>query len=159
MFEINKYHEDFEDTKEVVSSSKSKNDRQHNGQKKKDTRTNNDIRKLTHKTKDCVARTPANTGGKLRFSERVSCSCSTSGSRRIYIYLTAKKSNSHTVWFNFQMYIFSINLVSLVTLRSSGTDIFYGCHVLLDVCIIYFISCDCIMNSSLSYTIYEKLLS
>ena len=24
----------------------------------------------------------------------------------------------------------------------------------LDVCIIYFISCDCIMNSSLSYTIY-----
>jgi hypothetical protein len=26
----------------------------------------------------------------------------------------------------------------------------------LDVCIIYFISCDCIMNSSLSYTIYEK---
>ena len=30
----------------------------------------------------------------------------------------------------------------------------YGCHLLLDVCIIYFISCDCIMNSSLSYTIY-----
>jgi hypothetical protein len=34
------------------------------------------------------------------------------------------------------------------------TDILYGCHLLLDVCIIYFISCDCIMNSSLSYTIY-----
>ena len=50
--------------------------------------------------------------------------------------------------------IFSINLVSLVTLRSSGTDILYGWHLLLDVCIIYFISCDCIMNSSLSYTIY-----
>jgi hypothetical protein len=33
-------------------------------------------------------------------------------------------------------------LVSLVTLRSSGTDILYGCHLLLDVCIIYFISCD-----------------
>ena len=60
------------------------------------------------------------------------------------------KSNSNTVWFNFQTYIiFSINLVSLVTLRSSGTDILYGCHLLLDVCIIYFISCDCIMNSSL----------
>jgi hypothetical protein len=28
-----------------------------------------------------------------------------------------------------------------------------------DACIIYFISCDCIMNSSLSYTIYYKLLS
>ena len=64
--------------------------------------------------------------------------------------------NSNTVWFNFQTYIiFSINLVSFkVTLRSSGTDILYGCHLLLDVCIIYFISCDCIMNSSLSYTIY-----
>ena len=70
--------------------------------------------------------------------------------------LTALKSNSNTVWFNFQTYIiFSINLVSLVTLRSSGTDILYGCHLFLDVCIIYFISCDCIMNSSLSYTIYE----
>jgi hypothetical protein len=38
--------------------------------------------------------------------------------------------------------IFSINLVSIVTLRSSGTDILYGCHLLLDVCIIYFISCN-----------------
>jgi hypothetical protein len=69
--------------------------------------------------------------------------------------LTALKSNSNTVWFNFQTYIiFSVNLVSLVTLRSSGTDILYGCHLLLDVCIIYFMSCDCIMNSSLFYTIY-----
>ena len=69
--------------------------------------------------------------------------------------LTALKSNSNTVWFNFQTYIIiSINLVSLVTLRSGGIDILYGCHFLLDVCIIYFISCDCIMNSSLSYTIY-----
>jgi hypothetical protein len=50
--------------------------------------------------------------------------------------LTALKSNSNTVWFNFQTYIiFSINLVSLVSLRSSGTDILYGCHLLLDVCI------------------------
>ena len=40
--------------------------------------------------------------------------------------LTAQKSNSNTDWFNFQTYIiFSINLVSKVTLRSSGTDIFY----------------------------------
>jgi hypothetical protein len=28
--------------------------------------------------------------------------------------------------------------------------------ICLDVCIIYFISCDCIMNSSLYYTIYLK---
>jgi hypothetical protein len=68
--------------------------------------------------------------------------------------LTALKSNSNTVWFNFQTYIiFSINLVSFVTLRSSGIYIVYGCHLLLDVCILYFISCDCIKNSSLSYTI------
>jgi hypothetical protein len=60
MFEIYKYHKEFEDTKEVISSSKSKNDRQYNGQKKKDTRTNNDIRKLTHKT----TRTSLKTGGK-----------------------------------------------------------------------------------------------
>ena len=45
--------------------------------------------------------------------------------------LTALQSNSNTVWFNFQTFIiFSINLVSQVTLRSSGTDILYGCHLL-----------------------------
>ena len=44
---------------------------------------------------------------------------------------TARRSNSNTVWFNFQTYIiYSINLVSQVTLRSSGTDIVYGCHLL-----------------------------
>ena len=55
--------------------------------------------------------------------------------------LTALKSNSNTVWFNFQTYIiFSINLVSFkVTLRSSGTDILYGCHLLLDVYIYIYI--------------------
>ena len=38
------------------------------------------------------------------------------------------------------MYImFSISLVSLITLRSSGTDILYGCHLLLDVCIYIYI--------------------
>jgi hypothetical protein len=61
-----------------------------------------------------------------------------------YTYLTAQKSNFNTVWFNFQTYyytIFSINLVSQVTLRSSGTDILYVVTC-LDVCIIYFISRD-----------------
>ena len=52
------------------------------------------------------------------------------------------------------IYIYSINLVSQVTLRSSGTDIYCMVVTCLDVCIIYFISCDCMMNSSLSYTIY-----
>ena len=69
--------------------------------------------------------------------------------------LTALKPNSNTIWFNFPTYIiFSINLESLVTFRSSGTYILYGCHLLLDVCIIYFISCDCIIHSLVSYTIY-----
>jgi hypothetical protein len=46
-------------------------------------------------------------------------------------HLTAQRSNSNTVWFNFQMYvIFSINLVSQATLRSSGKDILYGCQLL-----------------------------
>jgi len=45
--------------------------------------------------------------------------------------LTAQKSNSITVWFSCQTYIiFNIYLVSQVTLRSSGTDILYGCHLL-----------------------------
>jgi hypothetical protein len=32
----------------------------------------------------------------------------------------------------------NIYIYILVTLRSSGTDIVYGCHLLLDVCIKYF---------------------
>jgi hypothetical protein len=54
--------------------------------------------------------------------------------------LTALRSNSNTVWFNFQTYIiFSITLVSFKgSLGSSGSDILYGCHLLLDVCLDYF---------------------
>jgi hypothetical protein len=37
------------------SKEKGLKDRQHNGQKKKDKRTNNDITNYTHKTKDRVA--------------------------------------------------------------------------------------------------------
>jgi hypothetical protein len=39
--------------------------------------------KHTYKTKDRVTRTPLNTGGKLRFSGRVSSSCSTSDTRDV----------------------------------------------------------------------------
>ena len=55
--------------------------------------------------------------------------------RRIYIYIYIRlKIKPNTVWFNFQTYIiFSINLVSFKV--TSGTDILYGCHLLLDVCI------------------------
>jgi hypothetical protein len=52
--------EDFQDTKLVIWSCKSK-DRQHNGQNKKDKRTNNDLQKIIHKTKDWITRTPLKT--------------------------------------------------------------------------------------------------
>jgi hypothetical protein len=43
--------EEFEDNKVVIRIRKPKKDRQHNGQKKKDKRTNNDIKNYTHKKK------------------------------------------------------------------------------------------------------------
>ena len=45
-----KYQEGFEDTKEVIGIRRSKN-RQHDGQKKKYKRTNNDLQKLHIKLK------------------------------------------------------------------------------------------------------------
>jgi len=54
--------EEFEDTKWVIWSRKSKKDRQHNGQKKRDKRTNNDLQKILHKTKDWITQTPLKTG-------------------------------------------------------------------------------------------------
>ena len=53
--------EEFEDTKGVIRIRKSK-DRQYNGQKKKNKRTNNDIQNIAHKTKDRVTRTQLKTG-------------------------------------------------------------------------------------------------
>jgi hypothetical protein len=41
-------------------------------------RTNNDIQDTTLKTKERATQTPLKTGGELRFSRRVSSSCSTS---------------------------------------------------------------------------------
>jgi hypothetical protein len=52
----------FEDTKGVIKIRKSKKDRQDNGQKKKDKKTNND-QKHTHEIKGRVTRTPLKTGG------------------------------------------------------------------------------------------------
>ena len=50
---------------------KSKKTRQHNDQKKKDKRTNNDLQNITHKAKDRVTRTPLKTGSEFRCSGRV----------------------------------------------------------------------------------------
>jgi hypothetical protein len=52
------FYEEFEDIKGVIRIRKSKKDRQHNGQKKKDKRTKQRPIKHTHKTKDRVTRTP-----------------------------------------------------------------------------------------------------
>ena len=75
--------EEFEDIKGVIRIRKSKTDRQHNGKKKKDKRTNNDLEhtqstKHTHKTKDWVTRTPLQTGDGLGCPGRVGSSCSNS---------------------------------------------------------------------------------
>ena len=51
MSTFTKNQEEFENTKGVIRIRKSK-DRQHNGQKKKDKRTNNDIQYTAHKTKN-----------------------------------------------------------------------------------------------------------
>ena len=54
--------EEFEDTNRVIRIRKSKKNRQHNGQKKRYKRTNNDLQNITLKTKDRVTRTPIKTG-------------------------------------------------------------------------------------------------
>jgi hypothetical protein len=48
---------EFDDTNGVIRIRTSKKDRQHNSQKKKDKRTNNDLQNITHKTDDRVTRT------------------------------------------------------------------------------------------------------
>jgi len=53
---------EFEDIKGVIRIRKLKKDRQHNDQKKKDKRTNNDLQNITNKTKDRVTRTPLKPG-------------------------------------------------------------------------------------------------
>jgi hypothetical protein len=50
--------EEFEDTKGVIRIRKSKKNRQHNGQKKNDKRTSNNLQNTAHKTKDRITRTP-----------------------------------------------------------------------------------------------------
>jgi hypothetical protein len=86
---------EFEDTKWVIRIRKSK-DRQHNGQKKKDKRTNNDLQNITYKTKDRVTRTLLKTEGELRCSGRVSSSCSASGTHRVTL-VTNSKHKFHLI--------------------------------------------------------------
>jgi hypothetical protein len=71
--------EEFEDTKGVIRICISKKYRQHNGQKKKDKRTNNYQHNITHKADDRVMRSPPKTGCELRCPRRVCSFCSTIG--------------------------------------------------------------------------------
>jgi hypothetical protein len=59
-FEIKKKHhlEEFYLTKWLIRIRKSKKDRQHNGKKKRDKRTNNDLQNTTLKTNDRTTRIP-----------------------------------------------------------------------------------------------------
>jgi len=56
----------FEDTKGVIKNCKSKRDRQYNGQRKKNKKTNNDLQNITQKTKDWATRSPQKTRGWTR---------------------------------------------------------------------------------------------
>jgi hypothetical protein len=69
--------------KGVMRIRQSKKDRQYNGQKKKDKRTNNNLQNITRKTTDRVTQTQLKTAGELRCSGRVSSSCSTCCSHRV----------------------------------------------------------------------------
>ena len=70
---VNLPSEEFENTNEVI-----RKDRQHNGKKKKDKRTNNDQQNTTQRIKDWATRTSLKAGGNLRCSGRVCSSFSTS---------------------------------------------------------------------------------
>ena len=70
-------------TKGVIRIRISKKNRQHNGQRKKYKRTNNDLQNIHIKLKDRVTRTPLKAGSELRCSGRVGSSCSTSDNPRV----------------------------------------------------------------------------
>ena len=59
---IDLFQGEFEDTKVVIRIRKSKKNRQHKGQKKKDKGANNNVQSITHKSKDRVTWTPLKTG-------------------------------------------------------------------------------------------------
>ena len=78
------YQEEFENAKGVIRTRQSKN-KQHNGQKKKDRRTNNDQQSIHIKLKITGTLTPLNTRDELMRSERISSSRSISGCHRVNI--------------------------------------------------------------------------
>ena len=69
-------------------------DRQYNGQKKKDKKTNNDLQNTILKTKDRATRTLRKTGGELRCSGMVSSSCFICDTHRV----TFNRYEHHLIW-------------------------------------------------------------
>ena len=69
-----------ENAKAIFRSRKSRKDRQYNGQRKKDKRTENDLQSTIQKTID---QTPLKPGGEPLCSWRVKSSCSTCGTCRV----------------------------------------------------------------------------
>jgi hypothetical protein len=69
--------------RKVWGSRKLKKDRQQNGQRKSDKKTNNHLQNTTQKTKDRATLIQLNTGGELRYSGRVSSSCSTCSTNHV----------------------------------------------------------------------------
>ena len=89
---ITRLLEEFEDTKGAIIIRISKKNRQHNG-KIKAQEDKQRSRNHTYKTKDRVTRTTLKIGGGLGCSERVSNSCSTSGTRRVNLVTNPVISN------------------------------------------------------------------
>ena len=86
--------EEFEESKGVIRNRKSKNDRQYNGQKKKEIGTKNELQNTTEKTKDRATQTLLKTGDELMCSGRVNTSCTTYDTRRVNV----KRHEHHPTW-------------------------------------------------------------
>jgi len=57
------------DTKGAIRNRKSEKNRQYNGQKENDKKSNNNVQNITQKTNDRTIQTPLKSGGGLRYPE------------------------------------------------------------------------------------------
>ena len=77
--------EEFEDTKGSYQNLYIEEEQTTQWPKEKEQKDKQRSTIQTHKTKDRVTRIPLETGGELGCSARISSSCSTSGTRRVYL--------------------------------------------------------------------------
>ena len=108
------WREEFEDTKGAIRIRISEKNGQYNGYKKKYKQRST---KHTYKTKARVTRTPLTTGGELRFSGRVSSSCSTSDTRRVTLVtnpvISHKRGKDREVFTTSETYIKRCSFISI----------------------------------------------